>query len=163
MTTRTALVDSRSKSLVAAMRTHACAIGCAYNNMENMTGITVFGLLAIKNNTGVFMQMLDHVSAQFGPGHVGSVLNEKDVYGNTALHYFALRGRHRINELHQLFLLGGSMNVTNNAYQTPEEVVFMRKLSCIEDKDDVGVNFNGITQEIQVVRRQRASRASDAK
>lgn len=48
------------------------------------------------------------------------VLNRKDAYGNTVLHYFALSNNKAA--LKVLIRLGASLNETNHADETPEDV-----------------------------------------
>ena len=78
-----------------------------------MGGTTALGLLAIKNLHIPFMHLL---SMSVDAMHL---LNMRDLYGNTPMHCWALRGEAASGILSQLEELGGDFSCVNLARETP--------------------------------------------
>jgi hypothetical protein len=120
-------------------------VGVEFTELETMAGTTVLGLLAIKNNISFFLHVLSLSDDIF------TALNSPDFYGNTPLHYFALRGAENCGVLAHLSEMG-AYSVENFAMQTPEHVSRSRQILCLELNQPVAVSFCAVHQVVSVVR-----------
>lgn len=113
---------------------HVSTVGVSFVELEHMAGTTALGLLAIKNNFTAFVHLMSLYS---DPVHA---LNVQDLYGNTPLHYFALRGdsaRAICSKIEEM----GAKPYTNYADETPRTVLDTRTLSCREQDFPIGACF----------------------
>ena len=109
-----------------------------------MGGTTALGLLAIKNLHFHFMHLLSmSVDAMRS-------LNTRDLYGNTPLHYWALR-RGASGILSHLEELGGDISCANLAGDTPRSVADSGGITCKEPGVGIGARFCSVRQTITVV------------
>ena len=110
-----------------------------------MGGTTALGLLAIKNLHIPFMHLLSmSVDAMRS-------LNARDLYGNTPMHYWALRGERARGILSQLEELGGDVWSANLAGETPRSVAATGGVTCKEPGVGMGARFCARRQVITVV------------
>ena len=79
-------------------------------------GLTLTTLVASKNDMDALFSLLSRIDRD----QYVDVLNRKDAYGNTVLHYFALTNNK--TALEALIRLGASLDKTNHAKQTPKDV-----------------------------------------
>lgn len=84
--------------------------------MPFLPGMTVTTLVASKNNIDALFSLLSRIDSS----RYAKVLNEKDAYGNTSLHYFALSKNREA--MRALVHLGASLDVSNNAAEIPQDV-----------------------------------------
>ena len=110
-----------------------------------MFGTTALGLLAIKNNVIAFMHLL--TLADDPP----RALNTKDLYGNTPLHYFALRGEGAAAVCACLEEVGADPRATNHAGETPGVVVRSRSITCKQPHLAFGACFCATRLVVNVV------------
>ena len=115
-----------------------------YAELERMAGTTILGLLAIKNNISAFLHMLSFNK------DIPDALNAQDLYGNTPLHYFALRGSENSGLLAHLHEMGACI-LTNRARQSPQAVQISRRIVCCEDGDKFGASYCAVRQVVSVV------------
>ena len=111
---------------------HASTIGNRFVELEYMAGTTALGLLAIKNNITAFIHLLtlsDDTKRE---------LSVQDMYGNTPLHYFALRGGAVFSYLEEL---GADGNMVNNGQQSAHAVLRSRRIVCKERPNEVGACY----------------------
>ena len=110
-----------------------------------MGGTTAFGLLAIKNLHTHFMHLLSmSVDAKRS-------LNMRDLYGNTPMHYWALRGEGARGILSQLEEFGGDILGANLAGETPGCVAATGGITCKEPGVGIGAHSCSLRQMITVV------------
>lgn len=114
---------------------HVPTVGVHFRELEHMAGTTALGFLAIRNNITTFMHLL---SLYENPRRA---LNVEDIYGNTPLHYFALRGNSAGATIAYLEEMGADRGYRNHANDTPSSVLASRKLSCRERDQSVGAFF----------------------
>ena len=91
--------------------------------VEKLRGMTILTRLACKNLFDVLMQIVH------GYCEHSDVL-AADMYGNTCLHYFALRNNDAA--YNRLLSFGLSANQKNKANETPHDVRATRRLSFID-------------------------------
>lgn len=121
-------------------------MGTRFHELEEMGGTTALGILAIKNNLEAFtslLKMCDDPKIS---------LNLSDLYGNTPLHYWALRGAEASGVLGYLEELGGNPRARNLAGDEVWQVARDRKITCKEPNVDVGACFCASRLLISVVR-----------
>ena len=119
--------------------------GTSFTELERMGGTTALGLLAIKNLHIQFMHLLS-----MSVDAVRS-LNTRDLYGNTPMHYWALRGQEAYGILSQLEELGGDVYCPNMAGETPRSVVASGGITCKEPNVRMGARFCSLRKMITVV------------
>jgi ankyrin repeat protein len=119
-------------------------IGVQYVELERMAGTTILGLLAIKNNVSAFLHMLSFNN------NIPDALNAQDLYGNTPLHYFALRGKENCALSAHLREMGACI-LTNRAHQSPHAVQVSRHIVCCEDGNKFGASYCAIRQVVTIV------------
>lgn len=119
-------------------------IGVQYVELERMAGTTILGLLAIKNNVSAFLHVLSFNQ------NIPDALNAQDLYGNTPLHYFALRGKENCALSAQLREMGASI-LTNRAQQSPHTVQVSRRIVCCAGGNEFGASYCAIRQVVSIV------------
>ena len=124
---------------------HVETIGVQYVELERMSGTTIWGLLAINNNVSAFLHLLSFNN------NIPDALNAQDLYGNTPLHYFALRGKENYALSAHLREMGACI-LTNRAHQSPHIVQVSRCIMCCEDGNKFGASYCAIRQVVSIVR-----------
>lgn len=119
-------------------------IGAQFVELEKMAGTTVLGLLAIKNNISAFLHILSFNK------NIPDALNAQDLYGNTPMHYFALRGKENCGLLAHLREMGACI-LANRAHQSPQAVQVSRRIVCCEGGVAFGASYCAIRQVVSVV------------
>lgn len=119
-------------------------IGVQFVELERMAGTTVLGLLAIKNNVSAFLHILSFSK------NIPEALNAQDLYGNTPLHYFALRGRETCALVAHLSEMGACI-LSNYARQSPLAIQLSCRIVCCEENKRVGASYCAIRQVVSVV------------
>ncbi len=131
----------------AVLRRRHATHGEQYYELEEMGGTTALGLLAIKNNIGTFMELM-----QLSDNHDRVLLNTPDLYGNTPLHYFALRGANvSRGVLAMLEERGGDCHARNHAGESVFDVLKCRRITCKEPYIMLGAQFCAVRLAITVV------------
>lgn len=110
-----------------------------------MAGTTALGLLAIKNNIAAFMHLLALADDPL------LALNAKDLYGNTPLHYFALRGEGAAAVCAHLEEVGADRRGANHAGETPCVVLRSRCITCKQQHLALGARFCATRLVVNVV------------
>ena len=109
------------------------------------------GTLAIKNNMPMFlafMQTFCNIPKEdkdLMPEILkasGDLLNNKDLYGNTPMHYWAARGEEHKDKIPLLLAFGGCLCIENNAGERAVDVLRARKMTFIADGDAMGVSYD---------------------
>lgn len=120
-------------------------IGTRYHELEEMGGTTALGVLAIKNNLECFLHLLSM--------HEGSedALNQQDIYGNTPLHYWALRGFQACGVVGYLQEMGGDFGACNFAGESVSKVMETRSVTCKEPGVPIGARYSAERMDIAVV------------
>ena len=111
-----------------------------------MGGTSALGLIAIKNNPMAFMHMLG-MSREAD----ATLINQKDVYGNSCMHYWALRGVTNAGLLGMLEERGGMMRECNRAGQSVLDVLRERRLTCMDPSSRFGAEYCAVRRLITVV------------
>ena len=119
-------------------------IGVQYVELERMAGTTILGLLAIKNNVSAFLHMLSFNN------NIPDALNAQDLYGNTPLHYFALRGEEKSALIAHLREMGACI-LTNRAQQSPHTVQVSRRIVCRDAGNEFGASYCAIRRVVSIV------------
>jgi len=108
--------------------------------VERVGGLNMMTQAAIKNNFHMTqLIMAKYVSvAPAGAPSLCDLINAKDVYGNTSLHYYALRRNH--DAIDKLVRDGGSLTQQNRRGQRPLDVL---RTHCLDfqEHDGVSVTF----------------------
>jgi hypothetical protein len=120
--------------------------GTRFYELEEMGGTTALGILAIKNNIEAFRALL------FIHTDTIKALRFKDIYGNTPMHYLALRGVDACGVLGYMQELGGDLTARNLAGEDVRQVLHSRKITCKEPSCDIGACFCASRLDISVVR-----------
>ena len=120
-------------------------IGTRFHELEEMGGTTALGILAIKNNFDAFLALLSMHSDSI------KALSFTDIYGNTPLHYFALRGFEACGILGYLEERGGDPTARNLANEDMRQVLQSRRITCKEPNCDLGACFCASRLDISVV------------
>ena len=94
--------------------------------LETLSGMTIMTRIACKNRLDVLLKILNRCSNNF---ECNKVL-DADAYGNTCLHYFALRNNGAAYE--ELVSRGMSEHYRNKANETPRDVKITGSLSFVE-------------------------------
>ena len=136
------------------MRRSVLTVGVPFTALEASGGLTILGLLAIKNNQVMFCSIFKHMlcipeySDDITPALLAKTrdaLQAKDVYGNTPMHYWAARGQERKEVMDCLLRFGGCLRIQNNAGQSGFDIIGDKKLKCIADTDTFGVVIDTTT------------------
>ena len=120
-------------------------IGTRFYELEEMGGTTALGILAIKNNFDALLNLLSMHS------NFIEALSFTDIYGNTPMHYFALRGVEACGILGYLEERGGDPTVCNFANEDVRQVLQSRRITCKEPNCDLGACFCASRLDISVV------------
>ena len=142
-----------ARSVVDEIRRTVATIGVPFTALEASGGLTIFGMLAIKNDASTFssyMKRLMHIpddDMDLTPeieAATKETLNSKDVYGNTPMHYWAAREDQK-EILTCLLQFGGCLRIHNNAGQRGIDIMREKKLKCIANTDPIGVVIDTTT------------------
>ena len=110
-------------------------IGDRFEDLELMGGISALGLLAIKNNMEAFMHLLDlSLNSKM-------LLQQTDLYGNTVLHYIALRGISKLGVIAQLEEIGADARIGNAVGELPIDVIKTQRITCKEPQQSFAAQF----------------------
>lgn len=140
-----------ASGMISEIRETTETIGLTYTDLEKMGGTTVMGTLAIKNNMSMFlafMQRFCHIPEQdkeLTPEILtasGNLLSNKDLYGNTPMHYWAARGEEHKDKIPLLLAFGGCLCIENNAGERAVDILRTRKMTLIADGDALGVSYD---------------------
>ena len=118
--------------------------GPQFHELEQMGATMALGILAIKNNSTAFLHLLQMHE------DTAHALNKQDLYGNTPLHYWALRET-AFDILQHLQELGGNCAACNFAGESVACVVATRKVTCKEPNLNVGARFCATNMTIEIV------------
>ena len=147
-------------SIVDSMRRSVSTVGVPFTALEASGGLTILGLLAIKNDQETFTSIFKHMLRipkyykDITPALIADTaqaLRAKDVYGNTPMHYWAARGQERKNMMECLLRYGGCLRIQNNAGQSGFDIIGDKKLKCIADTDSIGVVIDTTTGAVDDV------------
>ena len=122
-------------------------IGARFYELEEMGGTTALGILAIKNNLEAFLALL-----YMRTDTVNVLLNTGDIYGNTPMHYWALRGVEAYSVLKYLEEHGADLKALNFANEDVCQVLGSQRITCKEPSCDMGACFCASRLDISVVR-----------
>lgn len=112
--------------------------------VENIKGLNMMTQAAIKNNFELTKMIVRHFNEccsrkEFPDSPtLCELINAKNVYGNSSLHYYALRGNH--DAIKQLCSWGGSIMQKNRRGQRPIDILVTRKLD-FQEHDGISVTF----------------------
>lgn len=120
--------------------------GDRFYELEEMGGTSGLGLIAIKNLFAAFMHIL-HMSKEAD----ATLINCRDVYGNSCMHYWALRGATHAGFLGMLEERGGMMRLCNRAGQSVLDVFERRRVTCMDPCSRFGAEYCAVSGHITVV------------
>ena len=155
MTTKEDFMTQTRKSVPAIGRQFVLLEACTPNTLP-------LHLVAMRNNMPVlcmFLQRAHNITrtstddATFAK--CKDSLNTTDIYGNTPLHYLALRNAfpeesaNLLPSLNLLYGMGAEFDIENNAGETMRDVANSGILTCSSNIDMGGVRYNVLTDEIE--------------